>query len=109
MRAGMLRKQIAVQAEQPTTDGAGGYALAWVALATVWGEIEPVSGRQVYADGHIEGHVTHRVVVRWRSDVTITVDMRLVYNGRMFNILSVINDGERNHQVTLLVEEGGAV
>jgi SPP1 family predicted phage head-tail adaptor len=109
MRIGEIRKQIAIQAEAPTSDGAGGYALAWTTLATVWAEIKPLSGHEVFTAQHLEGHVTHQITTRYRNDITITTDMRIVYGSRLFNIRSVTNSGERNRWWELLVEEGGAV
>ena len=109
MKIGNLRKRIAIQAEQQTPDGAGGYDLAWTTLATVWAEISPASGNEVYAAGHLEGHVTHKVTLRWRSDLSITTDMRLVTNNRAFNIRAVLNKDEGNQWAILLVEEGAAV
>ena len=46
--------------------------------------------------------------MRWRSDLAITSDMRLLYNSRTFNIRAVMNVDERNQYAELLVEEGGA-
>ena len=48
MRIGELRKQVTVQAEGQTPDGAGGYTLAWTNVATVWAEIKPVTGREIF-------------------------------------------------------------
>jgi SPP1 family predicted phage head-tail adaptor len=108
MRIGNLRKQISIQQEQQTSDGAGGYALTWVTLATVWADIDPISGNEIYTSGHLEGHVTHKITLRWRTDITITTDMIVAYNTRLFNIRAVINQDESNQYATLLVEEGGA-
>lgn len=109
MRIGTLRKQITIQQEQPTSDGAGGYALAWTNLATVWGEIVPMSGSKIFTTGHLEGHVSHKITLRWSADLAITADMRLVTNNRVFNIHTVLNTDERNRFADILVEEGGAV
>jgi SPP1 family predicted phage head-tail adaptor len=108
MRIGELRKRITIEAEAQTADGAGGYALGWTTVATVWGEIKPLTGRKVYFAQHLEGRVTHQVNLRWDPDATITTDMRVNYNGRLFNIHAVINADERNHWAELLVEEGTA-
>ncbi|MDX2027697.1 MAG: phage head closure protein [Alphaproteobacteria bacterium] len=107
MRIGELRKQVAIQAETPTADNAGGYALAWTTVATLWAEITPLDGREIYTAQHLEGRVTHRVTMRWRSGVT--TDMRLVYSDRAFNIRAVMNVDERNRWLELLVEEGAPV
>jgi SPP1 family predicted phage head-tail adaptor len=109
MRIGELRKQIAIQTETPTPDGAGGYALAWTTVATVWADIKPASGSKVYTAGHLEGHVTHEITLRYRGDLGITTAMRAVYGNRAFNIRAVLNLDERNRWTQLLVEEGAAV
>ena len=109
MKIGNLRKQIAIQAEQQTSDGAGGYMLTWLTLATVWAEIAPVTGREIYAAGHLEGRVTHKITARWRSDLVLTSDMRVLSNARSFNIRAVMNRDESNQWAEFLVEEGGAV
>jgi SPP1 family predicted phage head-tail adaptor len=109
MRIGQLRKSIILQAETSVSDGAGGYALGWTDVATVWGEIKPVTGREVYASQHQEGRVTHEISLRYRSDVMVTSNMRAVYGGRFFNIRAVMNQDERNRWTALLVEEGGPV
>ncbi|MGB9154208.1 MAG: phage head closure protein [Alphaproteobacteria bacterium] len=109
MKIGELRKQVAIQAEQQTPDGAGGYALGWTTLATVWADISSVTGTKPYIDGHLEGHVTHSITMRWRSDITVTSDMRILYGTRSFNIHAVMNQDENNQYLTVLVEEGTAV
>lgn len=105
--SGNLRKRITLQSETSTADNAGGYTLGWTNVITVWGKIQPVSGQKVFTDGHLEGHVTHRVTLRYQSG--ITTDMRMTYNGRVFNIRAVLNTDESNRWLELLVEEGSAL
>jgi SPP1 family predicted phage head-tail adaptor len=104
---GNLRKRITIQAETPTTDNAGGYALAWTNIMTVWAEIKPGTGQKIFTDGHLEGHVTHHITMRYQTG--ITTDMRVSYNGRLFNIRAVLNSDESNRWLELLVEEGTAL
>jgi len=107
MRISDLRKRITLQSETPTTDSAGGYALVWTNVLMAWAEIKPTSGQKIFVDGHLEGHITHRVTLRYQSG--ITTDMRMIYNGRTFNIRAVLNSNESNRTLELLVEEGTAV
>jgi SPP1 family predicted phage head-tail adaptor len=109
MRIGELRKRVTVQAEQATTDNAGGYGLGWTDVATVWAEIKPVSGNKIYTAQHLEGHVTHEITMRWQSGTAITTDMRILYGARLFNIRAVENTGERNQFLEILAEEGTAL
>ncbi|MFA4994219.1 MAG: phage head closure protein [Bdellovibrionales bacterium] len=108
MAIGTLRKKVSIQTESKTPDNAGGYTLAWTTLATVWANITPISGKEVFAAGHLEGRATHKVTIRWRGDIALTPDMRLSYNSRAFNIRAVLNKGEENKHFLLYVEEGGA-
>jgi len=108
MNIGKLRKRVVLQAEAQTPDGAGGYTLAWATVATVWATIAPASGHEIYVSGHLEGRVTHKVTMRWRGDLSVTADMRLLYGTRVFNIRAALNIGEENRQTVLFVEEGCA-
>jgi uncharacterized phiE125 gp8 family phage protein/SPP1 family predicted phage head-tail adaptor len=104
MTSGALRKRVTFQTETPTTDNAGGYALAWTNVITVWADIKPSSGNKYFVDGHLEGHITHHVTIRYQTG--ITTDMRMVYSSRLFNIRAVLNADESNQWLELLVEEG---
>jgi SPP1 family predicted phage head-tail adaptor len=108
MKTGTLRQRVSLQAEQRTSDTAGGYALAWTTLATVWANIKPITGKEVLAAGRLETRITHKITVRWRKDLTITPDMRALVHDRVFSIRAVINENESNRWATLLVEEGAA-
>lgn len=103
-----LKKRVALQTETLVPDGGGGYVLSWTTLATVWASIKPITGREVFAADHQEGHVTHHIAMRWRSDIAVTTAMRISYGERLFNIRAVLNKDEANRWLVLLVEEGVA-
>ena len=107
MTIGNLRKRVTFQAETPTTDNVGGYTLAWTNVMTVWAEIKPSSGNKYFVAGHLEGHITHHVTMRYQTG--ITTDMRMTYNNRAFNIRAILNTDESNRWLELLVEEGVAL
>lgn len=108
--ASRLRQRITLQQAQETADGAGGSSRSWSDVATVWAELVPYrvsrGDERVLAE-QLQAEVTHRVSLRYRSDVT--VDMRISYAGRLFNIRSVTNVGEADVLLDLLVEEGVAL
>ena len=107
MRIGDLRKRVTLQTESSVSDNAGGYTLSWADVATVWADIVPTSMSEVIMAQRLEGHVTHRVTIRYRSD--ITADMRVMYGARIFNVRGYMNKDENNRWIELLVEEGSAV
>ena len=109
MRLGHLRHQITLQQETQVPDGAGGYALGWTPVATVWGDISPLSGREVFVGHALQGLVTHRVTLRYIPGLTVTIGMSLVSNTRSYKIHAVLNTDARNRWLELLVEDGGGV
>lgn len=106
--AGALRHRLTIQAENPTADGGGGQgADPWadpVTVATVWGRVEPLKGRERMQAMQLRGQVSHRVTIRHRPG--ITAQMRVLFDGRAFNIRAVVNVEERNRILELLCEEG---
>ena len=108
--ASCLNKRITLQEEVQTPDGAGGYSLAWQDVTTIWAEFDVLQGSksdEVLASKQQEARSFARVTIRYVSGVTAA--MRVVYGVRVFNILGVINPGEANEMLELLVAEGVAI
>jgi SPP1 family predicted phage head-tail adaptor len=103
VRVGRLRHRVTIQAETATADAGGGYAATWADVATVWARIEAMAGRELVLGGVIRGDASHRVTMRYRSGVS--PDSRLVYDGRVFDVLSVANTEERDEVLTLMCRE----
>ena len=107
---GALRHRLILQAENPAADGGGGQgADPWaspVIVATVWGRVEPLGGAERLRAMRLEGHVTHRVTIRYRPG--ITAGLRVLFGVRALNIRAVIDVGERGRVLDLLCEEGVA-
>lgn len=105
---GGMRRRLELQQEVRTPDGGGGYTVGWSTVATVWGEITPVSGRERLEAMRLQGEVTHRIVVRHRRDLAPDHQWRLKLGQRTFNVRAVINQGERDRFLELLCHEGVA-
>jgi len=101
---GKLRERVTI--EQPTraSDGQGGYTETWSTLATVWAAIKPVTARETYFGHKLEHRVTHKITIRYRSDIAI--QMRIAQGTRYFQIHGYKNVDERNRFLELLCEEG---
>lgn len=105
--ASRLRQRIMIQQPDNTADDAGGVTKSWEDLAPVWAEVEPISASEVLQADSLRSEVTHRVTIRYRDDVTNA--MRILFEGRVFNIRAVTNLLERGILLELLAEEGVAV
>jgi SPP1 family predicted phage head-tail adaptor len=89
---GALRDQIIIQSEVQATDGQGGYSLTWGTLATVWADIQPASGREIFQAQMLRGVVTHKITMRnpvGRDDE----EPRQLKGTRAFNIRAVDQRG----------------
>lgn len=106
-RAGRLRHRVTQQREQQTSDGGGGYEVAWVDVATFWAAVEPTVGRESLEARQLEDAITHKIVLRGPRD--IKAKDRIVHDGRAFNIRSVKDIQERGHRIEVEAEEGVAV
>lgn len=95
---------MAIEVPIETPDGAGGQAIVWTPLATVWAEIRPQQARETVNAHQVEARTTHIIRIRHRADVLPT--MRVVFGARVFAIHGVLDDGERRRYLHLLCEEG---
>ena len=105
MRIGPLRERVAIQSQAVSQDAYGQPSGSWSTDKTVWASVEPISGREFIDSGQVQANVTHRVRMRYRSDVTVTPAKQLIHNSRTLNIVRVINHRELNHALEILCEE----
>lgn len=103
-RAGTLRRRITFQNQSKDADAAGQRVELWANLATVWGSVQDVSGRELVRGGVTSGQATTLIKVRHRGD--ITNGMRAIVGPRTFEIISPpIDRGGRNRDLEVLCRE----
>lgn len=106
MNPGQLNKRITLQQKTTAGDGAGGVTETWSDVATVWAAVEPLNGPERYQAQKLQTIITHKVTIRYR--VGVSPKMRVVYSGRILEIVEVIDPNERHEQLRLLCEERNA-
>lgn len=107
MNAGMLNKRITIQeltAGSPTQDAFGQPSESWTTFFQVWAAVEPIQGREFWAQQQIQSEVTVRIRLRYLEGVT--TKMRVSYAGKIYSILSVIDPKERHAEMQLMCSEG---
>jgi len=72
---------------------------SWSTFATVWAEIEPISGREYIEGRQDRGELTHVVTIRYLAGVR--PDMRISFEGRYLKIAAVRNPEERDRSLEL--------
>lgn len=104
-----LNRPMVLEAPQTVPDGAGGGALAWVALGTLWAELRPGAGRERLGPIAPEGQMLFRAFLRAApqgSPRRPRPDQRLREGARVFRILAVGEaDAAGAFLVALLREE----
>ena len=106
LRAGKLRHQVVIQAQDTTQDSYGDAVRSWEDVATVWAEVRPLSGRELWAAQQTQATTTHQVVLRYLDGVTSSC--RVKYGTRLLGIDAVLNPDERNERLVLLCTEGAS-
>ena len=104
-----LKHRVTLQEAVQTSDGAGGFSTSWSDVDTVWAEIMPFSSRSTTQERleaeQLQAQQRYRVTIRYQSGVQAS--MRIKYGSRVFDILSVVNVGERGEVMELFCLEGG--
>lgn len=102
-RIGAMRHRVTIEQPLRTGDEGGGAEITWQPVATVWAEIQPKTGREVFESDQLGGRVTHDVRMRYRDGVT--PKMRIFHAGRTFDIRFAANAGERGEWLICACEE----
>ena len=105
MQAGKLRQRITI-VSQPIASNRNefGEEIAQEQLvANLWADIEPIRGREVLAGNELTAEMSHRIHTRYVRGIEPTHIVK--YGARQFNILSVIDVGERHKELEMLAQE----
>ncbi|MGJ3501613.1 putative phage head-tail adaptor (plasmid) [Piscirickettsia salmonis] len=103
MRAGLLRHRITLQNNLIGTNEYGEALDYWQDIATLWARVSPRIGRELFSAQQFYHEITQTVTLRYRADVS--PNLRIYFDGRYFEILSVINPDERNRELVLACRE----
>lgn len=106
MQAGRLRHRVTIEAQQHAQDPTTGeITVTWQPhLSSVPAEIVPLSGREFLSAQAGQAEITARATIRWVSGIEPT--MRVVHEGRNFNIRAVLPDPTFRKHITLMLAEG---
>ena len=106
VRAGDLRHRVTLQSPVASQDGYGAETVTWTDVATVWAAVWPVRGREYFEARQTAAEVTHKVRIRYSTDVSgVTPKWRVVFGSRRFDIEAVINPDERSKYLDLMCVE----
>lgn len=103
MRAGLLRHKITIQQVAEAQDASGSMDEAWSTFVKVWAAYEPQTGKESFTEDQQQAFLTVRFRVRYLSG--ITPKMRILFDGRYFDILATADVGGRGKQLHIMTRE----
>ena len=107
MRAGPLRHRVDLEEPVDVEDDMGGVTTGWSRVATVWGSIEPLTGREFMAGQQILAEADVRVRVRWSPQLeACTPAWRVLHGDTILNSARVIHVRLGRQMVELLCKTG---
>lgn len=103
MRAGKLRRRIALERKQVIQDAYGAEIVTWWEFASPRAAVEAIGGREYFAAQQVEqGEATVRIRLRFRDDVQVADRAR--WGQRVYDIEAVLDDA-RQRETTLMCRE----
>lgn len=103
MRTGLMRRTITIRTMTLTGDGMGGNTGTPTDVTGVYARVDPLEGReqlQAMQTGMVR---PHRFYLRYRTGMTGA--NQIVYDGRTFDIQSVVDPEEKHRELVILADE----
>jgi SPP1 family predicted phage head-tail adaptor len=104
LNTGKMRHRLELVNPGTAYDETGGISLANTSpVATVWGRIEAVTGRDALAASQFDSLATYKITVRYNE--LFTAKMQVWFRGRAWQVLNVLNPDQTNKTMVLLCVE----
>lgn len=71
----------------------------------VWANVEPLTGREYQESQKLQAETTYRITIRYLA--VLNANMRIIFKGRTFYILSILNVGELMREMQIIALENG--
>lgn len=98
-----MRHRITIQQPTSTRSSFGEMTTAWSTWAIVWASIEPNSGRRYFEAKQANAEVEGLMRIRYRSGLEPT--FRISYDGRTFQIISIVQPRENRRELDIYYKE----
>lgn len=107
MRIGRLNQRVIVERPLRTQDSAGAEEVAWSVVATVWGEVMPIKGRERMAANQLLAEMDTLIRLRWAPVIeAIDATWRLRVASVIYNIVSAANVQMANRELEVMCASG---
>lgn len=99
----------ALQSKSIGQDEHGGDVPIWSdTAATIWVKVKPLRGRELIAAHAAYGESVVKFGFSNIAGLTITSGMRIVYNGKYYDIIEVLDINEKHLEIEVLARTGAS-
>lgn len=102
MRAGALNNLLTIQQNGTSVDELGQPIEGWTDVAQVWGNVRHLRGVEAIKAGAVTSTVSASIRIRYRPN--LNAGMRVLADGRTYEIKAVLPDMQRREYVDLVCE-----
>lgn len=104
MNIGKMRNRIKILKAVGVTNNTLGQSVPkFETFKTVWANVSPLTGKEYNESQIIRAETTYRIKIRYIPGVV--PDMKVEYNNKKLDIISVLNVEERNVELHLICSE----
>ena len=104
-RPGTFRHKMSVEERSSVKDSFGTREDTWAEMGTIRASIAPVSGKEFFARSGEGTETSHQVRTRYNPNLIIKPAHRLVRNGVVYDVVSVIVPDIRNRELIIMCNE----
>jgi len=105
--SGSLRQSVTISAPSPAGDAFGATGNTWNSILITRASLQQITAKTMYQTGALSTEATHKLRMRYRSDVTIAAGYQVTYCTHTYRVVNVDNVMERNRVFELLLLEIG--
>ncbi len=102
---GPLKHRIALLKANFTSDTGGGAEIAYVPEETVWAAREIIAGTKILKADALRRTQRIRFTIRTRQNMSLIE--RIIYDGRMFEVISLSGVGPNDRYLSIIADEVG--
>ena len=103
MRARTLNHLITIQDASSTKNSFGGKVETWTTFAQAWASIEQIKDSDIFDNNQLHKVSLRKFRIRFIPDITL--DMRIKYENRIFEIIEITNLYESNKELLIMSKE----
>lgn len=100
--AGRMNERVALLSPTEVRSPSGEASIVFSTAATVWASVEGMSSREILQAQQADVIATHRIMIRYRSDVTY--EYRISWRGKTLEVAS-ITDRQNRTAIEILARE----